>query len=147
MTDRVIVMRKLTALAEHVARLRRRRPAQVDRLRDDVDLQDALAMSLVVCVQAALDVAVHIASDEGFGVPASYASAFQMLADRGILTSATSRQLASMAALRNRIAHGYASVDFPRIWQELPDGIAAFDAFLQEVTKHLGPRDRGSESI
>lgn len=60
---------------------------------------------------------------------------------------ATSRQLASTAALRNRIAHGYASVDFPRIWQELPDDIAAFDAFLQEVSKHLGPEDRGSESI
>lgn len=139
MTDRTIVMRKLTAIAEHTARLRRRRPAQVEQLKDDVDLQDALAMSLVVCVQAALDVALHIAADEGFGVPATYSAAFHLLSERGILTSATSKQLSAMAALRNRIAHGYATVDFARIWQELPEGVAAFDAFLHEITGHLGP--------
>ncbi|MEO6597743.1 MAG: DUF86 domain-containing protein [Planctomycetota bacterium] len=138
MTDRVIVMRKLSALAEHTARLRRRRPAAVEALRDDVDLQDALAMSLVVCVQSALDIALHIASDEGFGIPATYSGAFQMLADRGVLATATSRQLGAMAALRHRIAHGYASVDFARIWQELPDGIAAFDTFAREIAVHLG---------
>lgn len=32
-----------------------------------------------------------------------------------------------MAALRNRIAHGYASVDFARIWAELPSGLEALN--------------------
>ncbi|HEX5051215.1 MAG TPA: DUF86 domain-containing protein [Planctomycetota bacterium] len=131
-------MRKLSALAEHAARLRRRRPAQVETLRDDIDLQDALAMSLVVCVQSALDVALHIASDEGYGIPATYSGAFDLLADRGVLMRATSRHLGAMTALRNRIAHGYASVDFARIWQELPAGLAAFDDFAREVAVHLG---------
>lgn len=140
MTDSAIVMRKLTAIAEHTARLRRRRPANVEHLKDDVDLQDALAMSLVVCVQAALDVALHIAADEGFGIPATYSAAFHLLSERGILTATTSKQLAAMAALRNRIAHGYATVDVARIWQELPDGIAAFEAFMGEVTRHVGPK-------
>lgn len=138
MSDRAIVMRKLSAIADHVARLRRRRPEQVERLREDVDLQDALAMSLVVCVQSALDIALHIAADEGYGVPATYAEAFQLLAEHGVLVGNTSRRLGAMAALRNRIAHGYASVDFARIWQELPDGIAAFDAFASEIAQHLG---------
>jgi uncharacterized protein YutE (UPF0331/DUF86 family) len=50
-------------------RSRRRRPVSVDVLRKDVDLQDALAMSLLVAIQEAVDIAFHIAADEGWGVP------------------------------------------------------------------------------
>lgn len=139
MTDRAIVLRKLSALTEHVGRLRRRMPATAEALRDDIDRQDALAMSFLVSVQAALDIAVHIASDEGFGVAPTYAGAFQLLADRGVITRETSEQLARMAALRNRIAHGYATVDFARLWLELPAGIGAFVSFEQQIAKHLGP--------
>lgn len=33
------------------------------------------------------------------------------------------------------------AVDFARIWQELPEGLAAFDGFAQEVARHLGGAD------
>jgi uncharacterized protein YutE (UPF0331/DUF86 family) len=138
MSSAGIVLRKLTALREHVTRLRRRRPARAEQLRDDIDLQDAIAMSLVVAVQAALDVALHIATDEGLGVPGTYAAAFRQLADHRVVDDVTSQRLANMAALRNRIAHGYASVDFERIWRELPDGLDAFEAFAAQVARRLG---------
>lgn len=51
MTDAEIVLRKLATLREHVARARRRRPATVDVLLGDYDLQDALYMSLLVAIQ------------------------------------------------------------------------------------------------
>jgi hypothetical protein len=35
---------------------------------------------------------------------------------------------------------GYATVDFARIWSELPDGLQAFEAFEQAVGRHLGPK-------
>lgn len=137
MTDLAIILRKLAALREHTARLRRRRPGEASQLRDDVDLQDAIAMSLLVAVQAALDVALHIASDEGLGIPASYSEGFEILAQHGWIEPELARRLAAMAALRNRIAHGYASVDHVRIWTELPGGLAAFDAFASKVADKL----------
>jgi uncharacterized protein YutE (UPF0331/DUF86 family) len=146
MTDPAIVLRKLAALRDHTARLRRRRPGRAEELRADVDLQDALAMSLVVAVQSALDVAMHIASDDGLGVPATYAEAFTVLARHGIVGEPTSDSLSRMAALRNRIAHGYATVDFKRIWAELPVGLQAFDEFAQAIGQHLGKKGGGSPS-
>jgi uncharacterized protein YutE (UPF0331/DUF86 family) len=142
MTDPTIVLRKLSALREHVVRLRRRRPATADPMRDDIDLQDAIAMSLVVAVQSALDVAMHLLSDVGAGVPATYADSFRMLTQHGFLDAETSTRLAAMAALCNRIAHGYASVDFERIWRELPDGLTALDRFAQCVAASLPPGTR-----
>jgi uncharacterized protein YutE (UPF0331/DUF86 family) len=72
-TDAGLVLHKLGVLREHVARARRRRPTSAELLRGDVDRQDALAMSLLVAIQEAVDVAFHIIADEQWGVPSSYA--------------------------------------------------------------------------
>ena len=74
MTDKAVVFRKLTSLREHVTRMRRRRPQDFESFRIDTDRQDAIGMSLLVAVQDALDIALHMASDEGWGVAASYAT-------------------------------------------------------------------------
>jgi uncharacterized protein YutE (UPF0331/DUF86 family) len=139
MTDRDVVLRKLTSLHEHVARMRRRRPDDVEVWRRDVDRQDALAMSLLVAVQDALDVALHMASDEGWGVPASYSESFAMLSAHGVVSSELAGALADMASLRNRLAHGYGTVDAERIWVELPAGLATLDAFATAIATHIGP--------
>jgi uncharacterized protein YutE (UPF0331/DUF86 family) len=139
MTDPAIVVRKLAMLSDHVERLRRRRPEHAEALRTDVDLQDAVSMSFLVAVQVALDIATHVAADNRLGVPATYAESFALLAKHGILDAGTSAVLGQMAALRNRIAHGYATVDFARIWSELPSGMAAFDLFARAIVVHLQP--------
>lgn len=64
MTDATIVLRKLASLRDHAARVRRRRPSDLAQFRGDVDLQDALSMSLLVAVQEAHDVALHMAAEE-----------------------------------------------------------------------------------
>lgn len=149
MSDPAILLRKLATLREHTARLKRRRPPGPDALRDDIDLQDAIAMSLCVSVQSALEVALrvalhgalhgalHVAAEQGAGVPATYADGFRMLADLGWIDGDTARRLAGMAALRNRIAHGYATVDHERIWSELPVRVAALDELATVVAARL----------
>ena len=74
MTDTTIVLQKLTTLREHLARVTRRRPANAAALRGDVDLQDALALSLLVAIQKAVDSAFHITADEGWGVVRMFGS-------------------------------------------------------------------------
>jgi uncharacterized protein YutE (UPF0331/DUF86 family) len=42
-----------------------------------------------------------------------------------------------MAALRNRLAHGYASVDIDRVYNELPAGVDALERFAARVAAVL----------
>lgn len=135
MTEAMVVARKLAAMREHLDRVRRRRPEALEDLRTDVDRQDALAMSLLVVVQESLDLAFHLVTDEGWGMPASYAESFEILAQRGVLDAELASALAAAARLRNRIAHGYASVDIEKLWAELPAGIAAFDKFAAALAR------------
>jgi uncharacterized protein YutE (UPF0331/DUF86 family) len=69
-TSTAIVLRKLAILREHVARARRRRQATLEEFQSNVDAQDALALSLLVALQEAGDIALHMAADEGWGVAA-----------------------------------------------------------------------------
>jgi uncharacterized protein YutE (UPF0331/DUF86 family) len=137
-TNVALVARKLAILEDHLGRLRQRRPAVVDVFKTDTLLQDAVALGVLVVVQEAIDIALHLASDEGWELAASYREAFTVLERHGILDAALSAELAAAAQLRNRIAHGYASLDAERLWNELPSGIAAFSAFAGKVAAFVG---------
>ena len=135
MTDRLILLKKLAMLREHAARVRRRRPPTRAAFEADVDVQDALALSFLVAVQEANDVAMHVAADEGWGLPGSYAEAFEILARNNVLTAEHAHELGGVAAVRNRIAHGYASLDPGRLWSELPAGLDALDHFVEAIAR------------
>jgi uncharacterized protein YutE (UPF0331/DUF86 family) len=136
-TNVALVARKLAVLQEHLRRLRERRPADVTTFAADALLQDAIAMSVLVVVQEAMDIALHIASDEGWEVAATYRDAFTVLERHGVIEAPLAKSLGGSAQLRNRIAHGYASLDAARLWTELPEGVSAFSAFAAAVGAFL----------
>jgi uncharacterized protein YutE (UPF0331/DUF86 family) len=137
MTDTTLVLQKLTTLREHVARVQRRRPEAAELMRRDLDLQDAIAMSLLVAIQEAIDIAFHLIADEGWGVPSSYAESFEILARRGVIEPGLAGDLVAASGLRNRLADGYASVDVERIWREIPTGIAALERYATAIARFL----------
>jgi uncharacterized protein YutE (UPF0331/DUF86 family) len=55
----------------------------------------------------------------------------------GVLSASVAASLGGAAQLRNRIAHGYASMDAARLWAELPGGIAAFTDFAAAISAFL----------
>lgn len=141
MIESALVLRKLMLLREHLGRARRRRPADLAAWRGSDDLQDALGMSVFVALQEAIDIAFHIAAEEGLGVPASNAESFELLARHGVISQELAGRMARGAALRNRIAHGYASIDADRLWAELPDGLDALDQFVACIAAFLARGD------
>ena len=92
---------------------------------------------MLVAIQEAIDVAFHVSADEGFGIPASYAESFDLLARNGVIDAALATRLARAASLRNRIAHGYAQIDFDRLWDELPDGLDTLERYATALMQYL----------
>lgn len=137
MTDAGLVLHKLQRLKEYVRLARDRRPAEPETLRTDFILRDAMALALLIAVQEAIDIAYHVAADEGWGVPGSHAEALDILRAHGVLAADLAARLQGIGRVRNRIAHGYASIDHARLWGELPDGLDALDAFASSVAAWL----------
>jgi len=138
-TDAELVLHKLGELRRHIARARRRRGDDFGEFSADEDRQDALLLSVMIALQEALDCAFHIAVDSDLGVPTSDADAFSRLAAANIIANELATTLSEGARLRNRIAHGYATVDLERFWRELPEGLDALEAFATAVAPSITP--------
>jgi uncharacterized protein YutE (UPF0331/DUF86 family) len=69
------------------------------------------AYTLQIAVQAALDVASHIVSDERLGEPDTNRQLFDLLVRAGWLSPGLTDTMHKMAGFRNVVVHGYQTLD------------------------------------
>jgi uncharacterized protein YutE (UPF0331/DUF86 family) len=109
MTDKALVEKKLAAITSAVNDLRRL--ANLDILRVDIREERFVEHTLQLAIQAALDAASHIVSDESLGEPQTNRQLFEILARAGWIDTELATALSRMAGFRNVLVHGYSDVD------------------------------------
>jgi uncharacterized protein YutE (UPF0331/DUF86 family) len=133
--DAALVARKLAQLRHQLDRARDKRPADAASFLNDEDAQSLVALAIFVAIQEAIDLAFYIIAAKGWGAPASYAETFSLLADRGVIDRALAQELSATVKVRNLVAHGYASIEPERLWNDLPAGLDALDRYAADVAK------------
>ena len=109
MTDDALIEKKLAFVETCVAELRRL--ARPDAIATDVREERFVEHTLQLAIQAILDVASHIVSDERLGEPATNREIFDLLLRGGWVSVDLAGALRRMAGFRNVIVHGYRQVD------------------------------------
>jgi len=109
MTDPELVAKKLAFVETCVRELRTL--ARLERIADDVREQRFVEHTLQLAIQAALDVASHVVSDERLGEPDTSRDVFRLLARAGIVPADLGTRLEQMAGFRNVVVHLYQEVD------------------------------------
>lgn len=109
MTDPGLVAKKLALVETCVRELRElSRPAAIPHDK----LQERFAEhTLQISIQAALDVASHIVSDERLGEPRTNRELMDLLERHGWLSSDLAATMRRMVGFRNILVHGYEIVD------------------------------------
>ena len=100
--------------------------------------RDLAIFYLFLALQESIDLAAHWVADAGWGAPDDAGSTFDVLADRGAIERVLADQLREGVGLRNRIAHGYALLDYTRVQSEAMRGIPAMRTFLGFVGREAG---------
>ncbi len=135
MTDEELIAKKLASIETYVSELRRL--ARPELVESDVREERFVEHSLQLAVQAALDVASHIVSDERLGEPGSNAELFTLLARAGWIDDDLAAALRRAAAFRNVLVHGYAAVD-PRIVRDvLVNRLGDLEDFVARVRARI----------
>lgn len=130
-----ILLRKLLACRDRLARIRGALPADPQAVTQDERLEAFISFNLFLLIQDAVDLASHLVAERGLGIPDSHREAFEILAAQGLLSQSTAKGLGSMAALRNRLAHAYGDLDPVRMVHEAPVGLDTMTAYLDELAR------------
>jgi uncharacterized protein YutE (UPF0331/DUF86 family) len=135
-TDLELAAKKLAEIETFVQELRTLANPQLVA----VDLRERrfVEHTLQLAIQAALDLASHIVSDERWGEPESYSELFTLLAARGVIPDELAPQLRKMAGFRNLIVHGYAKVDPAIVTKIAAHDVSELLVFVAAVRQALG---------
>jgi uncharacterized protein YutE (UPF0331/DUF86 family) len=135
LTDPDLVAKKLALIETYVRELR----SLSDSSRLEVDLRERrfVEHTLQIAVQAALDVASHIVSDERLGEPRTNQELFEILGREGLIDERVARALRAAVGFRNVLVHGYASVDLAIVKDVLENHVDDLLAFVQAVRVKL----------
>jgi uncharacterized protein YutE (UPF0331/DUF86 family) len=109
MTDAELLEKKLALIETCVHQLRTL--ARPDMIARDVREERFVEHTLQLAIQAALDVASHVVSEERLGEPQTNKELFGLLERGGWVSSDLSASLGRMAGFRNILVHGYDTVD------------------------------------
>ena len=107
------------------------------RIETEIQHQRFVERELQLAIQAVLDVASHIVSDERLPEPSSNAALIAALTQRGILDSALGTALAAAAKFRNVLVHAYADVDPAIVRDVVEHHLQELDAFVVCVRDFL----------
>jgi uncharacterized protein YutE (UPF0331/DUF86 family) len=109
MTDVDLLAKKLAFIETCVRELRDM--ARLDVIKQDVREERFVTHTLQIAIQAALDVASHIVSEERLGEPETNRELFDLLARNGWLRIDQAQTMRQIAGFRNVVVHGYERVD------------------------------------
>jgi len=135
MTDQDLVAKKLAFIETCLCDLRQQ--ARPDRLSEDVRELRFVEHTLQIAIQATLDVASHIVSDNRLGEPRTNRELFELLGRSGWLPPHLVEMLRDMGGFRNILVHGYAEVDVSVVRDVLDQRLTDFEGFVAAIRTRL----------
>jgi len=103
----------------------------------DVRSRRFVERSLHIMVEAVIDVAQHIVSDENLREPANYGDTFLVLAENAIINTAHLHTYEKMAAFRNLIVHYYERIDDEVVFGIFRKNLQDFELFITEIVQFM----------
>jgi uncharacterized protein YutE (UPF0331/DUF86 family) len=136
-TDPDLIAKRLALIETFVSELRAM--ARPERIAHDVREERFIEHTLQLAVQAVIDVASHIVSDERLGEPATNQDLFAILQKRGWLDRSLSTRLVQAVGFRNLLVHGYAGDDLEIVRDVVEHRLEDLLAFVEAIRRRIPP--------
>ena len=138
MTDPELLAKRLSVIETCVRELREL--ARPEAIATDVREARFVEHTLQLALQAALDAASHIVSDERLGEPSTNRELFDRLEQAGWIEAPLADSLRNMAGFRNILVHGYDAVDLEIVRDVVEHRLDDLLQFADSVRRRLRAR-------
>jgi uncharacterized protein YutE (UPF0331/DUF86 family) len=133
-----VVRRKISQIEEHLRRIRTLPPQSIETFKEDTVTQDVLLFNLTQAVQDCIDIATHIVSDEGWGMPGTQTEAFDILGEKGVISKEIVQKMAAMVGFRNRVIHEYEELNLDIVYDIWRKRLRDIEEFCLAVVERFG---------
>ncbi len=135
MTDPELIAKKLALIETSVRELQTlSRPELIGK---DVREERFVEHTLQIAIQAALDAASHIVSDDRLGEPRTYRELFALLERANYVPEELAHELEKLAGFRNVLVHGYDDVDLTIVREIVETRLDDLLGFVECLRKRL----------
>jgi len=136
--DHDLIIAKAASVRAHLDRIADKVGTNLQLFISDVDRQDIVAFNLHLAVENCIDIAAHIISENGWGVPGSASEMFYLLEEKGMLDQAMTERMIKAVGLRNLIMHEYVNIDLKRLFATVREDLNDLTVFLSTIFQQLG---------
>ena len=137
MVDRDIIIAKADSIRKHVQKAREKVGIDLKDFLRDADCQDIVLFNIQMAAQNCIDMAAHIISDEGYGVPGSNNEMFYMLEKHGLLDRDLTEKLVKAVGFRNLIVHEYGQLDMTQVYRTAQKDITDLEDYIKAIITKL----------
>lgn len=104
------MLTKASSVRRHLKRAKEKSNTDLNAFLSDIDRQEIVMFNLQTAIQNCVDIAAHIISEEGFGIPDSTSDMFYLLEENSYLDNQITEKMVKAAGFRNLIVHEYAKI-------------------------------------
>ncbi len=137
MVNQAIVNRLLNNIDSYVRQLEDAADIGYQDYDQDIRFQRFVERTLQISIEACLDIAHHIISDERYREPSTYADAFAVLNENEVISSALAEKGKRISQFRNKLTHFYDKIDQFQVYDIFQNHLSDFSDFRQEIDMWL----------
>ena len=143
MVNKILIERILSDINLNLNDLKNASDITWEVYRVDKRARRFVERTLHILIEASIDIAQHIISDQKFREPANYRDTFVVLAENNIIQSKDLTQFENMASFRNLLVHYYEKVDDEIVFGIFKNNLADFDLFVEKIIEYLKGGNNG----
>ena len=141
MVDPNLILAKAGSVRSHLNRVLEKRNVDLNGFIEDIDRQEIILFNIQAAVQNCIDIAAHIISAEGFGVPGSTTEMFFILGENSYLDNNLTQKMVKAVGFRNLIVHEYGKIELEQVYEIAQNDVNDLNEYLKEILKKLGLAD------
>ena len=141
MVDPNLILAKAGSVRSHLNRVLEKRNVDLNGFIEDIDSQEIILFNIQAAVQNCIDIAAHIISAEGFGVPGSTTEMFFILGENSYLDNNLTQKMVKAVGFRNLIVHEYGKIELEQVYEIAQNDVNDLNEYLKKILKKLGLTD------
>jgi uncharacterized protein YutE (UPF0331/DUF86 family) len=131
MVDKDLILAKAGSIQRHCSRIVDKSNVPLKVFKDDLDRQDVVLFNMQMAIQNCIDIAAHIVSEKGYGVPGSANEMFYLIEENKIIERELTERIVKAVGLRNLIVHEYSKINLDQIYHAARNDMSDINEFLK----------------